>query len=107
MASTNPIWNTQQNFISERSGNPFASVAIGKAQFTSVDFNGKMEVRTTGDNDIIGFVFGFQDDRNFYVVYARKTGNNLPWRLVQVESTNLANLAVGMEFIAYEKHCTE
>ena len=97
--STNTNWNIQKNYIHQYA-NSNAAIAIGKAQFAAVDYNGKMEVRTTSDDDIIGFVFGFQDIQNFYVVYARKASYNLPWRLVKVHSTNLASLDSGMKHIS-------
>ena len=97
--STSAKWNIQKNSISQ-TANCCGALAIGKAQFTSVEFNGKM--RTTSDDDWIGFVFAFQDIQNFYVFYARRTNFNLPWRLVQAESTNVANLRNGMKFILNE-----
>ena len=60
-------------------------------------------MRTTKDDDPIGFVFGFQDIQNFYVFYGTSTvyssDMHFSWRLVQVESTNVTNLNAGMKFI--------
>ena len=93
-------WNIQKTSITE-TANCCTPLAIGKAQFTSVDFNGKM--KATSDDDPIGFVFGFQDIQNFYVFYGTSTVHSsdwhFPWRLVQVESTNVTNLNAGMKFI--------
>ncbi len=53
---------------------------------------------TGGDNDWIGFVFSFQDNHNFYVVYDSKLGSNQgPWKIVRVASTDDTKLASGME----------
>ena len=44
-----------------------------------------------GDNDLVGFVFSFQDINNFYVVYSAKDNNGEnqgPWRLTRVKTTN-------------------
>ena len=93
-------WNIQKTSITE-TANCCTPLAIGKAQFTSVDFNGK--IRTAEDDDAIGLVFGFQDLQNFYVFYGTRTVDagdwHFPWRLVQVESANVANLNAGMKLI--------
>ena len=81
-------------------------MAIGTARLSSVDFSGLMlaESSDKGDNDFFGFVFSFQDSRNFYVVYSSMDGSNQgPWKIVRVESTNLGGLEPGMKSIRRHK----
>ena len=78
-------------------------MAIGTARLSSVDFSGLM-LTESSDNDFFGFVFSFQDSRNFYVVYSSKNGSNQgPWKIVRVESTNLGDLEPGMKSIRRHK----
>ena len=69
--------------------NSRAAVAIGKDRLSAVDFSGTIFVETDSDDDFVGFVFSFQDNSNFYVVYSAKdsnVGNQGPWRIVRVAS---------------------
>ena len=78
-------------------------MAIGKDRLSSVDFSGLM-LTEDSDNDFFGFVFSFQDSRNFYVVYSSMDGSNQgPWKIVRVESTNLGGLEPGMKSIRRHK----
>ena len=78
-------------------------MAIGTDRLSSVDFSGLM-LTENSDNDFFGFVFSFQDSRNFYVVYSSKDGSNQgPWKIVRVESTNLGGLEPGMKSIRRHK----
>ena len=52
--------------------NSLATLAIGDAVFSSVRFTGTLFVDTTSDNDIVGFLFNYQDNKNFYVVTSSK-----------------------------------
>ena len=52
--------------------NSLATLAIGDAVFVSVRFTGTLFVDDTSDNDIAGFVFNYQDNKNFYVVSSSK-----------------------------------
>merc|ERR1712110_1284687 len=67
-----------------------ASVALGDMMYQDVQFTGSF-TPLDGDDDMIGFVFGYEDDGHFYLVlapgmdtHAGETNND--WRLVKVES---------------------
>ena len=55
--------------------NSLATLAIGDAVFSSVKFTGTLFVDTQSDDDIVGFLFNYQDNKNFYVVTASKEGS--------------------------------
>merc|ERR1712025_392691 len=68
--------------------NSRGSVAIGEQRLAAMDFSGTIFVETENDGDWVGFVFGFQDSSNFYVVYSSKFSHTQgPWKIVQVNST--------------------
>ncbi len=72
-------------------------MAIGTARLSAVDFSGLILVDNDWDNDLVGFVFSFQDTYNFYVVYSSKNGSDQgPWKIVRVESNDLSLLQDGM-----------
>ena len=60
--------------------NSLATLAIGDAVFSSNRFTGTLFVDTTHEDEIVGFVFNYQDNKNFYVVTSSKEGSR------QVES---------------------
>ena len=95
-----PVWEFRdQGKEIYQEVNSAAAVAIGTARLSSVDFSG-LTLTEDSDNDFIGFVFSFQDSRNFYVVYSSMDGSDQgPWKIVRVESTNLGGLESGMNFI--------
>jgi len=49
--------------------NSHAAIGIGSEFVMGVNFNGTFNT-TNGDDDYIGFVFGFEDPSHFYVIYA-------------------------------------
>ena len=55
--------------------NSLATLAIGDAVFSSVRFTGTLFVDTDYDDDVAGFVFNYQDNKNFYVVSSSKQGS--------------------------------
>ena len=52
--------------------NSLATLAIGDDVFNKVRFTGSLFVATMADNDVVGFVLNYQDNKNFYVVTATK-----------------------------------
>ena len=56
--------------------NSRAGLAVGDAVFSSVRYTGVMFVGTKSDNDAIGIVFGYKDNKNFYTVTSSKTNSN-------------------------------
>ena len=52
--------------------NSLATLAIGDDVFNNVRFTGSLFVEDTSDNDVVGLVLNYQDNKNFYVVTAAK-----------------------------------
>lgn len=48
---------------------------MGEAVFGNVRFEGTLFVNDELDNDVVGVLFGYQDNRNFYVVTSNKEGS--------------------------------
>ena len=58
--------------------NSRAGLAVGSHKFSSVRFTGTLFVGpalTYLDNDVVGFIFGYQDNKNFYAVTSSKQGS--------------------------------
>ena len=55
--------------------NSLATLAIGDAVFSSVKFTGTLFVDTYADDDVVGIIFNYQDNKNFYVVSSSKQGS--------------------------------
>ena len=55
--------------------NSLATLAIGDDVFNNVRFSGSLFVEDTIDDDVVGFVLNYQDNKNFYVVTATKQGS--------------------------------
>ena len=56
--------------------NSLATLAIGDDVFNNVRFTGSLFVEDTLDNDVVGLVLNYQDNKNFYVVTASKQDSN-------------------------------
>jgi len=56
--------------------NSRAGLAVGDAVFSSVRYTGVMFVSDTSDNDVIGILFGYKDNKNFYTLTSSKTNSN-------------------------------
>eukprot|EP00091_Calanus_sinicus_P014346 TRINITY_DN3182_c0_g1_i1.p1 TRINITY_DN3182_c0_g1~~TRINITY_DN3182_c0_g1_i1.p1 ORF type:complete len:432 (-),score=150.63 TRINITY_DN3182_c0_g1_i1:115-1410(-) len=84
-----PIWEfTDGGKQIKQTVNSLATLAIGDAVFSSVRFTGTLFVENTSDNDIVGFLFNYQDNKNFYVVTASKEGSGQgTWALRRVQSS--------------------
>ncbi|XP_053213437.1 cartilage oligomeric matrix protein-like [Panonychus citri] len=54
-------------------------LAVGYHAFAGVDFEGTMFVEANIDDDYIGFIFSYQDNRNFYTVMWKKAAQTY-WR---------------------------
>ena len=56
--------------------NSRAGLAVGDAVFSSVRYTGVMFVNDTSDNDHIGILFGYKDNKNFYTLTSSKSRSN-------------------------------
>ena len=52
--------------------NSRAGLAVGVAVFSSVRYTGVLFVGTNHDDDAIGILFGYKDNKNFYTVTSSK-----------------------------------
>ena len=59
-----------------QSVNSRAGLAVGDAVFSSVRYTGVMFVNDTSDNDHIGILFGYKDNKNFYTLTSSKSRSN-------------------------------
>lgn len=84
-----PIWEfTDEGKEIKQTVNSLATLAIGDAVFNSVRFTGTLFVDNEGDNDMVGFLFNYQDNKNFYVVTSSKQNSGQgTWALRRVKST--------------------
>ncbi|KAJ8963401.1 hypothetical protein NQ318_018880 [Aromia moschata] len=78
-----PIWQVHNKGKELRqliTSNP--ELAVGKAQFLGVDFEGTFYVDSDEDGNYVGFVFSYQSNKKFYAVMWKKTdqtyGGNTP-----------------------------
>ena len=49
-----------------------ATLALGDEVFDRVRFTGTLFVEDTSDDDMVGFLFNYQDNKNFYLVTATR-----------------------------------
>ncbi|XP_038053348.1 uncharacterized protein LOC119725831 isoform X2 [Patiria miniata] len=77
---TSPVWVVTDNGkeIREISNTIMPSMLISQTSMAEVDFTGTMFVNTDEGNNYIGFVFGYQSNRKFYVVMWRRENMNNP-----------------------------
>jgi hypothetical protein len=54
--------------------NSRAGLAVGSDVFSNVRFTGTLFVNTNSDDDAVGFLFGYQNNKNFYTVTSSKSG---------------------------------
>ncbi|XP_012525370.1 cartilage oligomeric matrix protein [Monomorium pharaonis] len=75
-----PVWKIHhQGAEIQQLLNSDPGIAIGPDELTNVDFEGTFYVDNhDDDDDFVGFVFSYQDNRHFYVVYW-KGGEQVYW----------------------------
>ncbi|XP_022097497.1 thrombospondin-1-like [Acanthaster planci] len=78
--ATSPIWVVTDNGkeIRDISNTIMPSMLVSQVSMASVDYSGTMFVNTNEGNNYIGFVFGYQSNRKFYVVMWRHENMNNP-----------------------------
>lgn len=77
------------------------SVYLNNLNQTSYSMDGHWKVTTTGDDDFMGFVFGYQNDHQFYVMdwkqgsqsYAGGTAQE-GFRVLKIDAASRANLSL-------------
>jgi len=86
---TQPIWEfTDGGKQIKQTKNSIATLALGDEVFDRVRFTGTLFVEDIFDNDMVGFLFNYQDNKNFYLVTATRQGSNQGnWALKRVQSS--------------------
>ena len=56
--------------------NSRAAVAVDRRRFGAVTFSGSVYVNDQDDDDVVGIVFYYQNNKNFYTLTAAKTGSS-------------------------------
>jgi len=68
--------------------NSRAGLAIGDTVFSDVRFTGTLFVNTNADDDAVGIVFGYQNNKNFYTLVSSKQNSRQgTWKVTRVNST--------------------
>ncbi|XP_017767633.1 PREDICTED: cartilage oligomeric matrix protein [Eufriesea mexicana] len=72
-AQEDPVWVIHNEGAEiQQLVNSDPGIAIGPDIFSGVDFEGTFFVDDDGDDDSVGFVFSYQDNRRFYIVSWKK-----------------------------------
>ncbi|XP_031829184.1 thrombospondin isoform X2 [Nomia melanderi] len=78
-AQDDPVWKINHGGAEiQQLVNSDPGIAIGPDVFSGVDFEGTFFVDDDADDDSVGFVFSYQDNRRFYIV-AWKKGQQPYW----------------------------
>jgi len=59
---------------------PILRYIAGDVMFNGVDFNGTIQVATQHDDDFIGLVFSYQNNKQFYLV-SWKQSDQVYWEM--------------------------
>ncbi|XP_043262172.1 cartilage oligomeric matrix protein [Colletes gigas] len=72
-AQEDPMWRIHNDGAEiQQLVNSDPGIAIGPDVFSDVDFEGTFFINDDGDDDFVGFVFSYQDNRRFYIVTWKK-----------------------------------
>merc|ERR1712106_590820 len=87
-SGTQPIWEfTDGGKQIKQKTNSIATLAVGDTVFDSVRFTGTLFVDDIYDDDVVGFLFNYQDNKNFYLVTStRQDSRQGNWNLKRVHS---------------------
>ncbi|KAG7203151.1 hypothetical protein KM043_010270 [Ampulex compressa] len=78
-AQLDPVWRVHHEGAEiQQLLNSDPGIAIGQDVFNGVDFEGTFYIEDDRDDDFVGFVFSYQDNRKFYLV-AWKKGQQVYW----------------------------
>jgi len=85
---TQPVWEfTDGGKQIKQLVNSIPTFALGVQKFDNIRFTGTLYVDTKRDNDMVGFLFNYQDYKNFYIVTASQEGSGQGnWALRRVNS---------------------
>lgn len=72
------IYNEGAEIVQTQNSDP--GLAVGFDAFGGVDFSGTFYVKSRVDDDYAGFVFAYQNNRQFYTVMWKKTEQTY-WRV--------------------------
>jgi hypothetical protein len=96
--SVNASYTFSQNGLSAlQAENAMPSIYYLDRDLESVEINGSFAVETTGDDDMIGFVFGLQDTEHFYL---------FDWKQLAQDDGTCGNAATGAELKLISSNAT-
>lgn len=68
-------------------------IAVGDVHFGGVDFSGTLQVATTHDDDFVGIVFSYQNNRKFYLV-SWKQRDQVYWEVKPFRASAVAGIQI-------------
>ena len=90
------------NTVARQTVNADASSLLSDTQFSNDRIDGTWRVATSGDDDYMGFVFGYQDDQHYYLFEWKRGNQNDPLgfaeRGMSVKVVNADSPLTGFDF---------
>ena len=88
-----PVWIfTDGGKEIRQTTNSRPSLAYSEEVFGEVEYDGTFYIHENKDNDWIGYIFSYQDNRNFYLFSASKwnsTESQGPWTVKRIDDSSV------------------
>lgn len=80
---------------------PILSNIAGDVQFNGVDFNGTLQVGTQHDDDFVGLVFSYQNNRQFYLI-SWKQSDQVYWEMKPFRASAIRGIQIKVILTRYK-----